>query len=127
MNERPDEVIKTAVLLCQYMTNRYESKKHGGYKYYEDDKISIALDTYVPNLDIYVFTPNGKRNRVLAKTNNGDIMKYNPGKWEGYILSFGDVALASKEAYDKAREKREREKYAQRFSKVSKDIDDVFT
>ena len=45
-----------AYTVARYLRTRYESKKHGGYYVYEDDKIIIKYDTYYPNLDIRVKT-----------------------------------------------------------------------
>jgi hypothetical protein len=113
-------------LISKYL-GRYESKKHGGYYIYEDEKIIMRYDTYVPNVDVNVKLLDGSLQRVYSKaSNSSNPHKYNPGKWEDYIAS-----LISKVEENKKLESDDIDKFNERiqlenFGKVSEKVDNVF-
>lgn len=104
-----------AYWVAKHLRTRYESKKHGGYDIYEDDKIIISSDTYYPNLSVYVKDGN-KSICVLSRSGHGYNQEYHPGKWESYIR---DVLMPHA---IEARNKKDAERIArdeiQRSSKV---------
>lgn len=120
------KVIKIARTLCNYVTTRYQSKKHGGYNIYEDDKIAILADTNVSNLDVYVTDEEGKRHLVLSRNYIGDNQVYHPGKWEGHILALGDLAEEAKAKALEEAESQKLEEQNRRFSPVAPELDAVF-
>lgn len=67
------------------MHTRYESKRHGGFNIYEDDKVRLILDTYVSNVDAYVKLPNDNFERVFSCAYTGGSVTYHKGKWENYL------------------------------------------
>lgn len=104
-------VISEARTIARYLTTSTSSKKHGGYLIYEDDKIKIVLDTYVPNTDIYV--KDGEHQIKVCTYNgaHGYNQEYHSGAWEEYVTSIYPLALEAqqkKEAEDDAREEARR-------------------
>lgn len=73
-----------AYFIAKHLQTDYQSKKHGGYEIYEDEKILIKSDTYYPNLDVWV-KDGDKKVLVLLRSGHGYNQEYHPGKWEVYI------------------------------------------
>ena len=78
-------LITTTTQIANHLTTRTESKNHGGYNIYEDEKIIICLDTYYPNLEILI-KKDGNKIPVLSRSGHGHNILYRPGQWEKYIL-----------------------------------------
>lgn len=120
-----ENLISTANMLCRYCTTRTSSKRHGGYLYFEDDKILIGLDTYVPNLNIYVKTDSGKQ-LVLMRPYHGHLQSYHPGKWENYIISLRELSLEGKEKYDRRQAELRAEEQKRKYGPAPESVNAVF-
>jgi len=70
--------------VCNYLSTRFVTKKHGGFTIYEDDKIIASTDTFVPNVDLSVKV-NGNNEHVFGCSYDGSQVTYHPGKWEDYL------------------------------------------
>lgn len=80
-----------------YLTDQSESKKHGGYEIYEDDKIRIAYDTYYPNVQVNVKI-DGKNQLAAIFSGHGHTQEYHGGVWEKYVIgTLYPLALIKKE------------------------------
>ena len=114
------------ITICDYLRTRYESKKHGGYNIYSDDKIFASTDTYVPNVDLMVILPDNKKEYVFSCSYHGTVSTYHPGKWEDYIEKLYLKALDVKSEKDKeAKRERELKEQAEK-APASKEADTVF-
>ena len=71
-------------LIANYLTTKRESKKHGGYNIYQDDKIRISYDTYFPNVGVHVFI-DGVAHLAVSHSGHGHTNKYHGGAWEQYV------------------------------------------
>lgn len=111
MIELNKTLISTIHLLCDYMTTRHQSKKHGGYNIYEDDKVYISLDTYVPNITVYVKLSGNTKSRVLSIGHAGTIQEYHSGKWEEYIISLKEAALTAKKELEEKKEIKDKQEH----------------
>lgn len=79
------DIASVAINIAVYLKTAYQGKKHGGYDIYEDDKVRIIYDTYYPNVDVYVKTPDGAKHLVLCRSGHGYNQEYHPGDWEMYL------------------------------------------
>ena len=111
------DTIKAAYFIAQNLTTRTEGKKHGSYMIYEDDKIQIAYDTYYPNLDVYIKTPE-KKTLVLLRSGHGHNQEYHPGAWEQYVLSLVPKALEAKQKAESEALERKRAEEKKAFGPV---------
>lgn len=89
--------MEKAAIIATYLKTRHESKKHGGYDIYEDDKIQISYDTYFPNISIYIKFPGKDSECVYSKSGHGILSIYHPGAWEQYIDTLYPKALKAKD------------------------------
>ena len=48
----PAKVAGMAEQVARYLRTEYQAKKHGGFDIYKDERISVSLDTYVPNVAV---------------------------------------------------------------------------
>jgi hypothetical protein len=104
------DIHQVAILVAQYLTTRHESKKHGGYQIFEDDRLRISYGTYYPNLNIVV-KDGDKTVTVLSRGGSGTVSEYHPGRWEDYVRSLYPKAKAAQETKEREwREKCEAEK-----------------
>lgn len=101
-----------------WLRTRHESKKHGGYDIYEDDKIEIWYDTYFPNLSIYV-KKGSEKVCVLSKSGHGHVSEYHPGKWEDYIRELHPRALEAKRKIDEERVQKEQLDHNKKFAPIN--------
>jgi hypothetical protein len=109
-NEMQVDTITAAYAVAQYLTTRHESKRHGGYQIYEDEKVEIWYDTYYPNLEVYV-KRGDQKTTVLLRGGGGHTQEHHPGKWEEYVRSLSPKAMAAKKTQERQLvEKREQEK-----------------
>lgn len=101
--------MKEIYVITKYLKTRHESKKHGGYDIYEDDKIEISYDTYYPNRSVYV--KFGSKKELVHVSSDDKTSTHRPGKWEEYITELYEKALELKKK-EEARnlEKAEKEK-----------------
>ena len=113
MNQENQEtgIARMASQVATHLRTNYVSKKHGGYNIYEDDKIHINLDTYVPNLDIQVITPEGKTTVFSAAYHSWRRPSiFRRGQWIQYLMGFGEqVEQAKQEAEQKRRTEKQRD------------------
>lgn len=113
-------MIKKLITIARYLTTRYESKKHGGYDIYEDEKIKISYDTFFPNVEVHI-NDGGKWVLVLLHNGGGFDQVNHPGKWEKYVT---DVLFPKAEKAKKLKlEKQKREKEIEHNNKYGA-IDD---
>ena len=79
------QILDATAAVCTYTKTRYEAKSHGGYDVYEDDKIRVELDTYVPNVNISI-SLNGEWQSVFSAGYGGSVGNFNRGAWVEYLL-----------------------------------------
>lgn len=96
--------------ITNYFNTRTQYKGHGYYYIYEDDKIEISYDTYVPNYSVYVKFDKDKK-LVLSRSRDYN-QEYHPGAWEKYVIDIlGPKATQARINYElKQKEKKEKEK-----------------
>lgn len=82
-----ENVIDQATRIARNLTTGYESKKHGGYDIYDDDKIYIKYDTYYPNLSVQIKDEN---NTVVLSSSEYRVGQLHYGKWVDYLYTFID-------------------------------------
>lgn len=114
-----------ARLVAEFLRTSYSAKKHGGYSIYDDGKIRVSLDTYVPNVDIWVYgvdpeSPD-RPTRVYAASYHSVARPetFKPGKWLDHLAQ---LALKAEEVRDEKKAAREAEKVAadaRRYSAVN--------
>jgi hypothetical protein len=109
--------LEAAYLIARNLTTRTQGKKHGSYLIYEDDKIQIAYDTYYPNLDIYIKTPE-KKVLVMLRSGHGYNQEYHPGAWEQYVASLIPKALDAKQKAESEEIERKRAEERKSFGPV---------
>ena len=111
-------MINQLIAIAIYLITSYQSKKHGGWNIYEDEKIKIMYDTYYPNVSTYVKI-DGKENLVISHSGHGITQEYHQGNWEKYI---SDVlypkAIEAKRLSDIAEKQREEEKRQKLFGLI---------
>lgn len=114
-------------IIANFLRTRHEGKKHGGYNIYSDEKIEITLDTYYPNLDVRVKTPNGEEMEVYSVSGNGYINIYHPGDWELYCqdILYPRAGEAKKQHEEKLKALKE-EEHRMRFSPVTQELNQIF-
>ena len=117
--ERLQDIVGTAMSMANLLTTKFTPKKHGGFNVYQDDRLIVALDTFVPNLSIRLITPQGKKTVYTASYHSltrPDI--HRPGHWEDYILSFKPRLEAVREEKGQKSERQAREENQRRFAPV---------
>jgi hypothetical protein len=72
------------IVIATHLTNQRESKKHGDYEIYEDEKIKIAYDTYYPNVQVNVKI-SGKSHLAAIFSGHGHTQEFHGGAWEKYV------------------------------------------
>ena len=119
----PFDVARSAMLVVKYLTTGRTTKKHGGYKHYQDRRLWIRLDTYVPNLDIQVMV-DGKREMVYSAAYNSHASPqiYRRGKWVSYLKN---VLLPKAEKAEKEQEKSQHEKDERERKRRYTPVDDA--
>jgi hypothetical protein len=120
-----NNLLNTIYLLCGYARTDYESKKHGGYNIYSDDKIECSYDTYYPNIEVYV-KHDDKKTMVLMHNGGGFNQTYHPGKWEDYILSLREFALSAKQKHDENRESQKEKERLEKFGNCPDKLNSIF-
>lgn len=80
-----ERVFDAVVTVCEYLYTESVGKSHGCYHIYEDEKIVVRLDTYVPNIAVFVKFRDGEKQAVLLSNYSGDVSCYKPGAWEKYL------------------------------------------
>lgn len=122
---KTDSIHHRIQTVCNYLTTRYTSKKHGGFNIYEDDKIVACTDTYVPNVDLSVKV-NDQKEHVFGCNCYGDQVTYHAGKWEVYLEELFDKALEAKKIKDQEQLERYNQRQAERYRPASSQADSVF-
>ncbi len=109
-----------AIKVANLLTTRHTTKKHGGYNIYQDERISITLDTYVPNLDIRIIGENGKPVTVFG-TPYHSLSKPNifrPGRWTQHLEGLYRKALEVEREQDTRKEQEKAENLKRRYGPV---------
>jgi len=109
------QIRRDAQVVAEFLRTSYSAKKHGGYNHYEDERIHVSVDTYVPNIDI-VLKDVGLV--FSASYFHGMISEYYPGAWVTYLHELTDRAIEVRKAQTKEREEREAAERAKRFGPV---------
>ena len=89
MNE--NDIRHNAILVTQELRTDYIAKKHGGYDIYQDDRLRIVVDTYVPNIGICL-VDRGQRVCVFSTAYHSAPTIYRPGHWEEYLADLSKQA-----------------------------------
>lgn len=104
-----------ATAIAQEFFNARIPKKHGEYLVYDDDKIIISLDSYFPNLSVYIkdggesrpfkgqhgIDDSGGVTRVLERPGDQKPVQFRDGLWVDYIVGLGQKALSKRREYQK--------------------------
>ncbi len=112
-----EELFNQLVTVVTNLRTRYEMKGYGSYDFYEDDKISIRLDTYVPNLVVWLKMPNDK-DCVFSSDYAGNVRIYHHGVWEKYVAKLGEKALLAEKLVDLNREEERRRQIENDFAEI---------
>lgn len=102
------KIRREAALVANTLTTDHKPKKHGGYNYYKDDKLTICLDTCVANLDIYL----SDGTQVFDASYGADMVScFHRGRWQAYLSK---VALRAAQEDSQRRGVRQAEERRQR-------------
>jgi hypothetical protein len=112
-------------LVCDNLTTKHTTKKHGGYNIYEDDKIIASKDTYVPNTRLSVKTPQGNVT-VFSANYVGDVYTCHYGEWVEYLKTLAKKAEAVRNEKSKEAEERKKAEHDKHFSPASDYLNSVF-
>ena len=123
--ERTNTIHGRIITVCDNLTTRTASKKHGGYNIYEDDKIVATKDTFVPNVNLSVKTSHGHE-RVFSCNMEGRFVTFHEGKWENYLETLYKKALEVAAKKKEETEKKLAQERAESFAPCSKDADEIF-
>ncbi len=127
MNEGKIALIHTKIAtVCNHLTSKYSSKKYGGYNIYEDDKVYMYVDTYVPNVELDVKLPSGERERTFSRSYSGYQTTYHEGKWECYLDLLYQKALVIEQAKIQKAEQEKIERLEKEQAPASKEAESVF-
>ena len=117
----PAKVAGMAAKVAEHLQTHYQDKKQGGYSIYQDERLSIFLDTYVPNISVCLFFPEGDRGVkatslvfTAAHHSWGRPEVYKPGQWIGYLQQLAERAEEVKREREGARVERERQDHDRR-------------
>ncbi len=109
-----------ARLVATHLRTRHTPKKHGGYDVYEDEKIRIMLDTYVPNIDVQIFPPGENPVTVFAASytrwSNPEVFR--TGEWMKYLEELLPKAIAERDRKEDERQEKERLERERRYGPV---------
>ena len=84
-------LLDTAAIIATYLKTRYAGKSYGGYNIYEDDKVIVDVDTYVPNVAVRV--KRGDTDELVLHFNyNGFAQTFKPGKWQASLEALRPLA-----------------------------------
>lgn len=111
------------VQIANYMTNRYEGKKHGGYNIYQDSKIKISYDTYYPNVEVHI-NKDGLWKLVALYNGHGITQAYLSGQWVNYVDELYPQAVENEILYRKEQARIKKEEEKAKFSSI--DDSEVF-
>ena len=119
-----DTIRANAIIVGRELRTEWRGKKHGGYNIYEDDKIVVSVDTYVPNIDISIKRGGKKLEEVYDADYFGRIYTFHPGRWQDYLAEIAHKALETvRERMEKGRAARQAEQ-EKRFGPI--DDSDLF-
>ena len=108
--------------VANLLTTGHAPKKHGGYNLYRDEKIVIALDTYVPNMEIQIVSNDGKGRPITvfsaAYHSLGHPTIFRPGHWMDRLEQLHRRALEVEEERRAQRERNEAEDLELRYAPV---------
>ena len=113
---RPAGVARMAADIASYLTTRTSTKKHGGYNYYEDDRIHISLDTYVPNITVTITPCVTVFSAAYHNWASPDAFR--PGAWIEYVATLAEQAASVKRKRREEHERQEREHQMVHFAPV---------
>lgn len=104
--------------ICTYIPTKSQYKGHGYLEWYEDDKVRLVLDTYVPNMGVEVMGKVGWIG-VFGKAYHSRPHRYRPGKWEDYLReTLWPLAEAKRLEVKAEIDRRGREEQRQRYAPV---------
>jgi len=107
------------ITIAKYLTDQYESKKHGGYEVYEDDKIKIMYDTYYPNVQVNVKIDD-KSTLAAIYSGHGHTQEFHGGAWEKYVSdTLYPAALIAKEKYLELQEQRKNKEIKKKSARLN--------
>jgi len=122
------EVRNNAILIAKYLKTSHETKKHGGYDIYEDEKIRIRYDTYYPNMTIDIKDTGSTMyfHRVYSGSSIDNPGTYKPGKWTQYISKLSmEAKKIEQQRKDEWKATVEAERLA-KFGPVHSSLDKIF-
>ncbi len=129
MNTRQKKLFRAARRVARELKTKHILKRHGGYDIYTDEKVVIALDTYAPNLALWIKMegedqcwPLGDEMLTCVFRVHG-VAPYRAtlhrrGRWERYVLAMEGEARAEVRRRKAWREMRRRTEHYRRFHEI---------
>ena len=112
---------RQADAVVRLLTTAHRKKKNDRYNIYEDDRIRICLDTYVPNTAIKI--PAGEDREWTTVFSASHDSPDNPnifrlGRWTRYLEQLYQRALEVQGKQEAERERKQNEDRARRYEPV---------
>ena len=116
---KPETIAAMAHSVATHLTTGTAKKSHGGWKYYQDERIHISLDTYVPNITVKIMV-NGQWQDVYSAGyhNHSRPNRYNPGNWTRYLHDLAERAAQAGTVKEREQQERDRAEQARRFGAI---------
>jgi len=120
----PESLLDACAAIATYCRTDYVGKSYGGYDIFQDEKVKIALDTYVPNISVYIKGLDGERATLVLFWNYGGFAQdFRRGKWIDYIMeTLLPRALEEKRKSDEAEASRREAEYQRRFGPIDDEV-----
>ena len=120
-----ERVAAMAALVAREMHTETTEKKHGGYLIYDDGKLVISLDTYVPNINVSIIREEQPISVFSAGHRSWDRPRaFHPGRWIDHLEKLSERARTVAEEREETKKKRFQMEQEARFTPV--DDSDLF-
>ena len=113
-------VASMARQVADNLRTEYQSKKHGGYAIYRDERVIVGLDTFVPNVSVRLVDGSEFGRCVFsAAYHSYDRPEvYRPGQWTDYLAGLFEKAKEVKEKREAVRAAERQLDHERRFAPV---------
>ena len=120
-----ERVATMAALVAREMHTQTTKKKHGGYQIYDDGKLVISLDTYVPNINVSIIREEQPISVFSAGHRSWDRPGvFHPGRWIDHLEKLSERASTAAAEREETKRKRSQMEQEARFTPV--DDSDLF-
>lgn len=79
------DIHRKIIKICEFLRTDYKSKKHGGYNIFDDGKLHLEVDTYVPNCEASIILPSGIKETAFSCSYSCHNPLYHKGKWTDHL------------------------------------------